>query len=378
MHSFTFWQQLVSPHMAGLARALVASGDHVTIVATETMSSDRAKQGWSAPSVTGLRLEIVGGGDAVALAATFPSSTIHLTQGLRRNGYVAVANKALRLQGARWGTMMETVDDRGLVGRLKRVDYRLALSTARPDFVLAIGQEMPRWLAARGFPGDKTFPFAYFLEDPPVIRQSDWKRGKFRVGFVGQLIDRKGVDLLIEAMSGLNPSDVQLDVIGEGPEQARLKALADKRLRQACVRWLGSMPMARAREAIASLDCLVLPSRHDGWGAVVSEALVSGVPAICSDACGSAVAVVASKQGGVFPAGDVAALRSMLAKVVADGPIDLPRRRALANWGKCLTGEAGANYLRAIIASVYLDGLRPQVPWEVLPAISQPSLEQGT
>ena len=64
---------------------------------------------------------------------------------------------------------------------------------------------------------------------------------------------------------------------------------------------------------MSSADCLILPSRHDGWGAVVSEALMVGTPVICSDACGSAGVVHASGVGGVFRSGDHCALTAELA-----------------------------------------------------------------
>ena len=60
------------------------------------------------------------------------------------------------------------------------------------------------------------------------------------------------------------------------------------------VQWFGKFPMSEVAKKMADADCLVLPSLHDGWGAVVSEALIAGTPVICSDACGSAGVVEAS------------------------------------------------------------------------------------
>ena len=57
-------------------------------------------------------------------------------------------------------------------------------------------------------------------------------------------------------------------------------------------------------EVICESDCLVLPSRYDGWGAVISEALMVGTPVICSDNCGAANVVTASNVGSVFSTND--------------------------------------------------------------------------
>ena len=58
--------------------------------------------------------------------------------------------------------------------------------------------------------------------------------------------------------------------------------------------------MSKISEIINQVDCLSASSYHDGWGAVVSEALLIGIPVICSDTCGSSVIVKASGFGGIF------------------------------------------------------------------------------
>jgi glycosyltransferase involved in cell wall biosynthesis len=115
---------------------------------------------------------------------------------------------------------------------------------------------------------------------------------------------------------------------------------------------------------MAAADCLVLPSRHDGWGAVVSEALMAGTPAICSYACGAAGAVRSSGVGGVFATGDVAALTQLLARVIAEGARSPEQRSQLVAWAHCLGTEAGASYLNAILAAAEGAGVVPTAPWQ--------------
>ena len=108
---------------------------------------------------------------------------------------------------------------------------------------------------------------------------------------------------------------------------------------------------------------LVLPSLHDGWGAVVSEALIAGTPVICSDACGSAGVVEASGVGCVFPSGDVEALSACLSQMLSTGPLDDVRRQQLAAWAHALGVSAGAVYLRSILDSNGSQPSRPSPPW---------------
>jgi glycosyltransferase involved in cell wall biosynthesis len=363
--NFNIWQGTVSPHMSGLARSLAVTGANVTYIAKEPISAHRALMGWSAPMLPGVRVELLQGEDGVALAASFPADTIHITQGVRRNGYIR--RVASRLAGirARWGALMEKVDDRGVRGFLKRLDYTYALrgSGPRPDFILAVGERMPEWLRARGFPPDRVFPFAYFLEPQPTPLRAR-PEGAYRIGFVGQLIRRKRVDVLIDALSLSSARDFELIIVGDGPLERTLRRRSEGRLGASCTRWLGALSMANARAEIASLDCLVLPSDHDGWGAVVSEALIAGVPAVCSEACGVSAVVRASGYGGVFATGDAQALRALLEHMVERGSLTEGSRAALARWAQCLSVEAGAQYLNRIAAAVYQSGVRPAPPWE--------------
>jgi glycosyltransferase involved in cell wall biosynthesis len=107
----------------------------------------------------------------------------------------------------------------------------------------------------------------------------------------------------------------------------------------------------------------VLPSKHDGWGAVVSESLIVGVPAICSHTCGVSEVVKASNFGGVFQSGNIKELVDKLRSVLEKGPLQENERYRLISWSKKITSEVGADYLIKIIN--YINGLseRPIAPW---------------
>ena len=95
------------------------------------------------------------------------------------------------------------------------------------------------------------------------------------------------MDLLIAALARFEDRNVELVVIGSGPLEDKLRTDAEAAL-TGRASWIGCLPVGDVPGEMAKADCLVLPSRYDGWGAVVSEALLVGTPAICSDKCGSA------------------------------------------------------------------------------------------
>lgn len=363
-----FWQLIVSPHMAGLAAALAQQDCEVVYVAERTMSDDRARQGWIPPDLGKARLELVSTGAAVtALVEAAPTESIHICQGIRSNGLVGEAQRALARRGLRQWIVMEMVEDRGWRGILKRLEYRrlFAQWRKRVEGVLATGWRTPDWVMARGMAAERVFPFAYFLPRRGALVTRDQERSwRFRFIFVGQFIERKRLDVLIASLAALQRNDVELAVIGSGPLEGEWKTAAETAL-PGRVNWIGRLPMHKVPQQMAKADCLVLPSRYDGWGAVVSEALMVGMPAICSDRCGSAGVVRASGQGGVFQSGNRDALATELQRIVLAGRLGDDARMRLAEWAWRLSAEAGAHYLKRILdyASGLLD--RPAPPWVV-------------
>lgn len=360
------WQNIFSPHMAGLAVALTRLGCAVTYVAEREMTDDRVQQGWNPPVLDGVTLQLMASRDMVdELVASAPPDCIHICSGIRGNGMVAVAQRALARRKRRQWTVMETVDDAGWRGALKRLEYRrlFVLNRRHLQGVLAIGHSLPDWVAARGVPPGLVFPFAYFLPDTDLsMARRQREPGPFRFVFAGRLIPLKRVDWLVAALAGLPTQAFELWIVGAGPDEPALRLLAGSEL-GAKVRWLGQLPLTEVPAVLAQADCLVLPSVHDGWGAVVSEALMAGTPVICSDACGSAGVVRASGFGGVFSSADRAALTLLLEQALAKGPLPSAESADLAGWAECLGGRAGADYLMQILD--HADGriARPLPPW---------------
>lgn len=367
-----FWQCIVSPHMAGLAAALASRGCKVTYVAAAPMSNDRIQQGWSIPALPGVRLVYAVDRPTVQqVIASAPLTAVHICQGIRGNRWVSAAQRALTARGLRQWVLMETVDDSGWRGALRRLEYRRLFMQKRQQVqnVLAIGHRTPDWVAARGVPPGKVFPFAYFLPDADLaLACSQREPGPFRFVFVGRLIPIKRVDWLITALVGLVSRPFELWIVGAGPEESALRALASRGLAER-VRWLGKLPLTAVPAVMAQADCLVLPSVHDGWGAVASEALMVGTPVICSDACGAAGVVQASGCGGVFPYMDRQALATALGTQLARGCRGLEARHQLASWAQCLGANAGARYLLEMLACRERASVeRPVPPWAVAAA----------
>ena len=112
------------------------------------------------------------------------------------------------------------------------------------------------------------------------------------------MIARKGVDLLLQAFARLDARARLLLVGREADLPGWLAALPAERARAAWSTRASRPPEALPR-FFARADVFVLPSRYDGWGVVVNQALGAGLPILCSDAVGAAADLV--RAGGEWP-----------------------------------------------------------------------------
>ena len=358
--------------MAFLALALARRGHNITYVAEEELSPARSLLGWQLPDMNGVTVRFVTNGEeAISLASGAEAKTVHLTQGLRSNGHIRDAQATIGYRGQRHFVVMETVNQQGLLGLLKPAVYSWELRQKHRtlDGILAIGANTAGWLRRLAPRSLQIYPFAYFLPErslpKPVVGYP-----VFRLLFVGSLVSLKRVDLLLKALGSLSYHAFEVEIVGDGPLRAELENLAE-RILPGRVAFKGVIPISEVSDRMGEADCLVLPSRHDGWGAVVSEALLLGTPVICSAACGSHVVVNASGTGGVFDTLDEASFRSLLEEALRGGKVGPEFRLRLQSWALCLGVNAGANYLEALIRKDPLASDTPGPPWDrSLPRLS--------
>lgn len=153
-----------------------------------------------------------------------------------------------------------------------------------------------------------------------------------RVLFAGNLIASKGVDVLIDAVALLRARGVacELRLIGTGPEEPRLRALAAERALGDSVTW---SPFVSQRElpnefGAATVTVLVSRGQAEGLGLVLAEALVAG-SAVIGTAAGGIPEVVADEQTGLIARdGDATDLARQIERLLTDRPL---RERTIAS-----------------------------------------------
>ncbi|MEA3345106.1 MAG: glycosyltransferase [Chloroflexota bacterium] len=230
----------------------------------------------------------------------------------------------------------------------------------RADYALAGSTEAVKVLRAKGYQGPvRVVP--QFGVDPEIfqfslshLRAQGDNLQPFTIGYVGRLVEEKGVDLLLRAAAGLR-GEWELRIVGDGPERERLKTLARELGIASQVAFEGGIPSAQMPDFYPQLDALVLPSRtrpnwKEQFGRVLIEAMACGVPVVGSDS--GEIPHVIGEAGQVFPEEDVAALRSILARLQVEEAL----RKELAHRGRA---RVLAHYTQTQVASatyeVYLE-----------------------
>lgn len=131
--------------------------------------------------------------------------------------------------------------------------------------------------------------------------------GLFTLGYVGRLVNEKGLDTLLWAMSDLN-DDVRLRIAGDGPARFRLEKLARELGVYERIGFTGAIPHEELPAFYHECDAVVLPSKtkknwQEQFGRVLAEAMACGTPVIGSD-CG-AIPEVIGDAGLIFAEGNV-------------------------------------------------------------------------
>ena len=127
--------------------------------------------------------------------------------------------------------------------------------------------------------------------------------------------EKKGQDLLIDAIVQLikDNRDCSLDMIGEGPSRPFLESLIRKQGLQGRIRLLGSKSQNYIASHLCDYDIFVQPSRYEGFGLTVAEAMASQVPVIVSSGQGPEEVTSGQTYGWVFHSGNSKDLAQIIA-----------------------------------------------------------------
>lgn len=359
-----FWEPELSPHKFPLFEAVRRSplfGEPV-YVAQRDLGESRRKQGWSVDG-QGLKNVIVGptSSEVDEIIASSPADAVHIFSGLRRVPIIVDGFRSAIRHRRRFGIFQEPRVFEGAAGFARLGESWLTEGRLRrhTDFILAVGRHGPGWFKMSGYSPSRIFPFAYFLDVPAASdRRAPSQRP--RVVFLGRLETLKGAHLFMDSLEHV-ASDIDVRIAGAGSLAGRAAQVCEARPESR--RYIGVLPMAEAGAFLQDADVLVLPSitRDDGWGAVVSEALMLGTAVIASDRVGAS-GCLGEGRGLAIRDLTPPAVAAAIDRVTNDPAMLSPTARTVrAAWAKDrLTSDFGASYLHAIVTHRAGAGPRPE------------------
>lgn len=203
-----------------------------------------------------------------------------------------------------------------LLNRL--TDCIIYVSEAQRGIIQSDGHKLPKHIVIHNGFDEKHFTINKTRES---IREFyGFSENDIIIGIVGRLVQQKGHEYLFEAVKKVKEkySGVKLLVVGTGPEEFRLKELAqDLKLNVLFLSGRDDVP-----ELMRSMDIYVQPSRCEPFGISILEAMYSGLPVVATDR-GGIPEFVQDGETGIL-------LSSQNPQVISDAILGLIENRALA------------------------------------------------
>ena len=194
------------------------------------------------------------------------------------------------------------------------------------DMAFPLSENAGRILKQRGYDGAQ-IPFPNGV-DISLFQKQDMRKLKqsldlsecFVIGYVGRLLNMKGVDTLIEAAGSLE-FPFKLLILGSGEDKPKFQELATQHHISDKIVWIDAVPPEEVPHYVNCMDVLVLPSRTTSdwvefFGRVLIEGMACEVPVIGSDS--GEIPQVISDAGLIFPEGDAENLSQKIKQIATN------------------------------------------------------------
>lgn len=197
---------------------------------------------------------------------------------------------------------------------------------SRSDAVISISEELRRKIGPLGVPAERVtvipngVDFRLFRPIPRDVAETEkgLSKGKERVVYIGRFDPRKGLAVLIRAISILSSSrdNIELLLVGaKRGDEAEFAGMVERLGLTERVTFINEVPLTEVPLWLSASDLLVLPSFTEGLPLVLIEALACGKPVV-STRCGGPEEIVTDGTGLLVPPGDHQALAEAIAYVL--------------------------------------------------------------
>ena len=203
---------------------------------------------------------------------------------------------------------------------------------SRCDRIVGVSEALKAQLISEGCPAERIAVIPMGTDLRGVFVPDGSLRSRTEILFVGRLVPGKSADVLLNALPIILTSqpDVTLTVVGSGPERGKLVELARQLGVGQRVSFMGPVVHALLATHYRRATLLVLPSREEGFGLVLVEALGCGCPVVASDLPAIRDLLNDGEGGRLFRTGDAENLATAAIELLEDEAL----RNALAEKGR--------------------------------------------
>ena len=178
--------------------------------------------------------------------------------------------------------------------KYKLVNFLIRKKIKLSNGVLSVGK-IAQKLYSKNFKNVINLPYSIKIINDK--KKSYFKNGKINFLFVGQLIERKGLHLMLDAFDKLSQDEkkkIQLHIVGEGNLKKKLKRF---QIKNNFIKYYGFLFGKALDKIYKKSDVLVFPSIFDGWGVVPMEAMSKSLSLIISKDAGVSEILKGNKNG---------------------------------------------------------------------------------
>lgn len=378
MLKLTIWMNYPSPYQDDLFAELAMNRDvDLTVVFAGKVTPDRLKLGWQT-NKKNYQYRILGGSARLVSAlylAWQQRDRLHIVGGIWADPAFAAVLCLLRISGGKYVVYSEAPGANIMwPGKKSFVKRKFGQWIAHEATgALAISHFATEFFTQLKFNPERICQFGYFRAGFAGTEHRI-EDGKLKdLLFIGQIIPRKGIDLLLEALIPILSEwpDVKLSIVGDGSLRPELERLVREKELTHRIRFEGVLPSDQIQVRLQEAELLILPSRWDGWGVVVNEAFSKGVPVVVSDHCGAADLVCHEINGYVFRNEDVEELRSCLVHYFHRPEQRQQMRQAARRLGNLIDTKIVAPYLIECLSYLQSHSVKCPIPPWLLPITNQ-------
>jgi len=227
--------------------------------------------------------------------------------------YINYIIKFLKKNKIRYFFWLERLNEKKKI-KLKIIHYFFKYRLKVANGIFAIGNQAFNFYKKYN---QNILNLPYSIKINRLNRRGYYKNHKINFLFVGQLIERKGVDLILKVINNLNP-EIQkktfFTIVGNGELSEEVEILEKNKEN---IKYYKFQNIDKLNKLYLRNDVLMFPSRYDGWGVAPMEAMCNSMLIIISKNCG-VCEIVKKNKGNLIIDSKMKDLESAILKCVKD------------------------------------------------------------